>query len=349
MAAQAPVVGVVGAVPVVRSAARDTAELSRFPVPVRLVGMTNDVKPKTVFVAGGSGTIGVPLVRALVAAGHKVVATTLSPDKRELLWDLGATPVLVDALDAGALEHAVRAAAPTHVIHQLTALPKSAPRSAIDLEPTNRLRHEGTRNLLRAAIAAGASRFIGGSFALIGAALKLVPPDAFTARARDAVQSMESQILDATRDGSIEGIVLRYGLFYGPGNPATDDMIARVRRRRLPRVRHDRGQLPYIHLDDAVTATVAALDRGVPGGVYDIVDDQPASFSEMVEVMAEIANAPRPFTVPGWLPRLVAPYMAKLLALQLPLSNAAAKRELGWSPRFPSYREGLRQTISSAA
>jgi nucleoside-diphosphate-sugar epimerase len=126
-------------------------------------------------------------------------------------------------------------------------------------------------------------------------------------------------------------------------------MIARVRRRRLPRVRHDRGQLPYIHLDDAVTATVAALDRGVPGSVYDIVDDQPASFSEMVEVMAEIADAPRPFTVPAWLPRLVAPYMAKLLALRLPLSNAAAKRDLGWVPQFPSYREGLRQTMRSAA
>jgi nucleoside-diphosphate-sugar epimerase len=311
--------------------------------------MTRERERTTVFVAGGSGTIGVPLVRALVEAGHRVFATTQSPDKRERLWDLGATPVVVDALDPVALEQAVQAAAPTHVIHQLTALPKTAPRSAIDLEPTNRLRDEGTRNLLRAAIAAGASRFIGGSFALIGAALKLAPADEPTRRARDAVQSMESQILDATRDGSIEGIVLRYGLFYGPGNPATDDMIARVRRRRLPRVRHDRGQLPYIHLDDAVTATVAALDRGVPGSVYDIVDDQPASFSEMVEVMAEIADAPRPFTVPAWLPRLVAPYMAKLLALRLPLSNAAAKRDLGWVPQFPSYREGLRQTMRSAA
>jgi nucleoside-diphosphate-sugar epimerase len=310
--------------------------------------MTNDLRPHTVFVAGGSGTIGVPLVRALVTAGHKVFATTRSAEKRELLWDLGATPVVVDALDATALDRADRAAAPPHVIHQLTALPKTAPRSAADLEPTNRLRDEGTRNLLRAAIGAGARRFIGGSFALIGAALKLEPPDAATRRARDAVQSMESQIRDAARAGSIEGIVLRYGLFYGPGNPSTDDMLARVRRRRLPRVRHDRGQLPYIHLDDAVTATVAALDHGVSGGVYDIVDERPASFSEMVEVMAELAHAPRPFTVPAWLPRLVAPYMAKLLALQLPLSNLPAKRDLGWAPRFPTYREGLRQTINAA-
>jgi 2-alkyl-3-oxoalkanoate reductase len=302
-----------------------------------------------VFVAGGSGTIGLPLVRALVLAGHKVFATTRTPQKQELLWDLGATPVLVDALDANALHRVVREAAPSHVIHQLTALPKTAPRSAKDLEATNRLRDEGTRHLLDAAIAAGARRMVGGSFALIGAALQTELPDPDVRRAHDAVQSMESQILDAARQGTIEGVVLRYGLFYGPGNPATDEMIARVRKRRLPRVRDDRGQLPYIHLDDAVSATVAALDRGLSGSVYHIVDDRPASFSEMVQVMAEIAHAPRPFTVPRWLPRLVAPYMARLLALRMPLSNAEAKRDLGWSPRFPSYREGLRQTIGAAA
>ncbi|HET7695224.1 MAG TPA: NAD-dependent epimerase/dehydratase family protein [Vicinamibacterales bacterium] len=304
---------------------------------------------RTVFVAGGSGTIGVPLVRALVGAGHKVFATTRSASKQALLWDLGATPVVVDALNAAALERAVRAARPTHVIHQLTALPKTAPKSAADLEPTNRLRDEGTRNLLRAAVAAGARRFIGGSFALIGAGVMPEAPQAGLDRAREAIQSMESQILGAARDGTIEGIVLRYGLFYGPGNPATDDMLDRVRRRRLPRVRGDAGKLPYIHLDDAVSATVAAIDHGASGSVYDIVDDRPASFSEMVDVMAELAHAPRPFTVPAWLPRLVAPYMARLLALQAPLSNAAAKQDLQWTPRFPSYREGLRQTIRLAA
>jgi nucleoside-diphosphate-sugar epimerase len=245
------------------------------------------------------------------------------------------------------VDRAVRAAAPTHLIHQLTALPKTQ-KNVPDLEPTNRLRHEGTRHLLRAAIAAGAERFIGGSFALIGA-LTTEPPDGALARARDAVRSMESQIQDAARAGAIEGIVLRYGLFYGPGNPATDDMLDRVRRRRLPLVRGDRGRLPYIHLDDAVSATVAALDCGVSGQAYDIVDDQPASFSEMVDVMAELAQAPRPFTVPAWLPRLIAPTMARMLAMQVPLSNAPARRDLDWTPRFPSYREGLRQTIRAAA
>lgn len=303
---------------------------------------------KTIFVAGGSGTIGVPLVRALVAAGHRVVATTRSSDKQALIRGLGATPVVVDALDASALEQAVRSAAPTHVIHQLTSLPKAGPRRARDLEPTNRLREEGTRNLLRASIAAGARRIIVGSFAPIGA----VPREAWDAEARgaaDAVQSMEEQVLDAARRGTIESVVLRYGLFYGPGNPGTDEMIALVRKRRLPRVRHDTGLLPYIHMDDAVAATVASVDRGSSGGVYDIVDDHPASFSEMIGDMAEIVGAPKPFAVPAWTIRLMAPYMARVLLARVPLSNARARKDLGWAPAWPSYREGLRQAVERAA
>jgi nucleoside-diphosphate-sugar epimerase len=297
----------------------------------------------TVVVAGGSGTIGIPLVRALVEAGHRVAATTRSPEKQSLIRSLGATPVLVDALDATALDTAVRSVAPTHVIHELTALPKAGVKRASDLEPTNRLRDEGTRNLLRAAIAARAKRIIVGSFAMLGA--QQGATDGESRRAADAVKSMESQVLDAARRGDIEAVVLRYGLFYGPGNPSTDEMIALVRKRRLPRIRGDQGQLPYIHLHDAVAATVAALERGASGGVYEIVDDHPSSFSEMIEGMADIVGAPRPFTVPAWLPRLFAPYMARLLAIRLPLSNARARRDLGWTPQFPSYREGLRQTI----
>jgi nucleoside-diphosphate-sugar epimerase len=302
-----------------------------------------------VFVAGGTGTIGVPLVRALVARNHRVFATTRSRDKESMIRALGATPVVVDALDAAALAKAVRDAAPSHVVHQLTALPKTGPRRASDLEPTNRLRDEGTRHLLEAAIAARAQRIVIGSFALIGAAGTIENPDPQIDRAADAVRSMESQAVDAARRGDIEAIVLRYGLFYGPGNPATDELIALVRRRWLPRVRNDRGQLPYIHLDDAVAATIAALARGRSGGVYDIVDDRPASFSEIVTELAVVARARPPLTVSPWLVRLAAPYMARIFSLQLPLSNAAARRELGWAPRFPSYREGLRQTIGQAA
>lgn len=303
----------------------------------------------TVFVAGGSGTIGVPLVRALVAAGYRVFATTRSDEKQAVIRGLGAVPVVVDALDAAAMEGAVRAAAPTHVIHQLTALPRTGVRRESDLEPTNRLREEGTRNLLRAAIAAGARRFVGGSFALLSAAAGGSAVDSKMSRAAAAVRSLESQILDAARRGDIEGIVLRYGLFYGPGNPATQEMIALVRRRRLPTVRDDRGLLPYIHLDDAVSATVAALARGSSGRAYDVVDDHPSSFSAMVAEMAQIVGAPRPFAVPAWLPRLMSPFMARMIMTELPLSNEQARRDLGWAPRFPSYREGLRQAIERAA
>jgi 2-alkyl-3-oxoalkanoate reductase len=255
----------------------------------------------------------------------------------------------VDALDAEALERAVRSAAPTHVVHQLTALPKAGPRRAADLDATNRLREEGTRNLLRAAVAAGARRIVCGSFALMGAAPSSRPVRAAIAPAVRAVHSMEGQILDAAGRGEIEGVVLRYGMFYGPGTASTDEMIALVRRRRLPMVGGDRARLPFVHLDDAVAATVAALDRGRSGGVYDIVDDHPASFSEMVADLAAMAGAPRPFTVPRWLLRLAAPYFAQVLSMDVPVSNADARRDLGWAPRFPSYREGLRRMIEGVS
>ena len=302
-----------------------------------------------VFVAGGSGAIGVPLIRLLVAAGHHVTASTRTPANAQLLQDLGATPVVVDALDADALRRALVAARPTHVVHQLTALPKGGPRSARDLVATNRLRIEGTRNLLAAAVAAGARRIVGGSFALMGASSSTSGVPEEVRPAADAVRSMESQILDANRSGAIEGVVLRYGLFYGPAAGSTVEMIAMAKRRMLPAVRGDRSLLPCIHVDDAASATVAALERAPSGAFYDIVDDQPVSFSEIVRALADASGAPRPLAVPAWLPRLVAPYMARMIALRLPLSNAAARDGMGWRPAFPTIREGLRQTLQRAA
>jgi nucleoside-diphosphate-sugar epimerase len=156
---------------------------------------------------------------------------------------------------------------------------------------------------------------------------------------------MESQILEASRRGHVEGVVLRYGLFYGPGNPMTERMVKLVRRRLLPVVRDDRGQLPVIHLADAVSATLAALDRAPAGSAYDIVDDRPVSMSEMVRELAARAGAPPPIAVPGWVPRLLSPYMARLLSVRLPLSNARARDELGWAPAYPTWREGLAQML----
>jgi nucleoside-diphosphate-sugar epimerase len=298
-----------------------------------------------VFVAGGSGTIGIPLVRALVASGHEVTALTRSAQKQSHLRELGAIPSLADALDREALVAAVAAARPTHVIHQLTALPKEGARGSRDLEATNRLRIDGTRNLLEAATRAGARRFIVGSFALLSPR----PGREFHDAAAEAVRSMESQVLDATAKGAIEGVILRYGLFYGIETPSTWKLINMVQKRRLPVVRGDAGQLPVIHLDDAVTATLAALDRARAGNAYDIVDDQAVSMSEIAKTIAEYAGAPQPFRVPAWLPRLVAPYMARLTSMRMPLSNAKAKAELGWRLRYPTIRDGLAEMFSRAA
>jgi 2-alkyl-3-oxoalkanoate reductase len=299
-----------------------------------------------VFVAGGSGAIGLPLVRALVGAGHEVTALTRSGNRQAQLREIGASVAIADALNRDALVAAVRAAGPTHVIHELTALPKDAPRRSADLEPTNRLRIEGTANLLAAAIGAGVHRLIVGSFA------PLAPHDG-SSRSSDgvaaAIQSMEEQVLEATRSGSIEGVILRYGLFYGWDAPSTKAMVDLVRKRWLPVVRGDEGLLPVIHLDDAVSATVRALDAGRAGAVYDIVDDRPVSMTAIVEALAEYSGSPRPRHVPAWLPRLLAPYMARVMSVRMPLSNARARAELGWSPKYPTMHEGLAEMFRRAA
>jgi nucleoside-diphosphate-sugar epimerase len=300
-----------------------------------------------VFVAGASGTIGMPLVRALVAAGHRVTALTRSPEKQAALRSVGATPAVADALDADALMRAVGGAQPDVVIHQLTNLPKSGIRSARDLESTNRLRIEGTRNLIEAAVAAHARRIVGASFVL---GLAARPDDhGRVEEGAAAINSMESQIVEASRQGRIEGIVLRYGMWYGPATPTTQQMVAMARRRLLPTVRGDRSLLPVLHLDDAVSAAVAALDRGRPGTIYDIVDDEPVSMTDIVRELAARTGAPRPFVVPSWIPRLLSPYMARITSVRLPLSNAKAKAELGWRPAYPTMRDGLAKTVSSAA
>lgn len=301
-----------------------------------------------VFVAGGSGTIGVPLVRALVAAGHQVTALTRSASRQGDLRAQGASVAVADALDREALIAAVQAARPTHIIHQLTALPKNGPRRSSDLEATNRLRIDGTRNLLDAAIRAGARRFVAGSFALL-APRGPVPTASGENAGAAAVRSMESQVLDATARGAIEGVILRYGMFYGIDTPSTVAMIEMVRKRRLPVVRGDAGQLPVIHVDDAVSATIRALDVAPAGGAYDIVDDRAVSLTEIVEAIAEYTGSAAPRRVPAWLPRLLSPYLARITSMRMPLSNAKATAELGWRPRYPTMRDGLARMFQEAA
>jgi nucleoside-diphosphate-sugar epimerase len=233
------------------------------------------------------------------------------------------------------------------VIHQLTALPKSGPRRPGDVEATNRLRIDGTRNLLEATILAGARRFIAGSFALL-APRETLPAQSGNAAAV-AVESMEKQVLEATAHGSIDGVILRYGMFYSLETPSTIAMINMIRKRRLPVVRNDASQLPIIHVEDAVSATLLALDIAPAGSIYDIVDDRSVRFSEIVETIAEFTNSAKPFKVPVWLPRLISPYMARMISIRLPLSNTKAKTELGWQLKYKTMREGLAHMFHKAA
>jgi 2-alkyl-3-oxoalkanoate reductase len=305
-----------------------------------------------VFVAGASGAIGRPLLPRLVAAGHEVTGTTRSERSAEAIQAAGASAAIVDALDADALREAVERAAPEVVVHELTALPERFnPRQRDLYDATNRIRREGTRNLLDAARAAGARRFVCQSIAFAyapavepevmdeEAPLNLEAPPPFSEGMR-VIAEMERAVLDA----ELEGLVLRYGWFYGPGTYYGDggSMAADVRKRRFPVVGSGAGLFSFIHIDDAAEATVAAIERGAPG-VYNVVDDEPAALRDWVPAYAEAIGAPPPRRVPVWLARLVAGKMASSMNVQPGASNAKARRELGWEPRWSSWREGFRE------
>jgi 2-alkyl-3-oxoalkanoate reductase len=306
-----------------------------------------------VFVAGASGAVGRPLVPLLVAAGHEVTGTTRLAERAEVLRGAGATPAVVDALDAEALRGAVERAAPEVVVHELTELPdRFNPRRRDLYDATNRVRREGTRNLLDAARASGARRFLCQSIAFAyapgarpevkdeDAPLSLDAPAPFGEGVR-AVDEMERAVLGAE---GLDGLVLRYGWFYGPGTYYADDgsMTADVRRRRFPIVGSGAGLFSFVHVDDAAAATVAAVERGAPG-VYNVVDDEPAAVRDWVPAFAEAIEAPPPRRVPVWLARLVAGKMAESVEVQAGASNAKARRELGWEPRWASWRQGFRE------
>jgi 2-alkyl-3-oxoalkanoate reductase len=304
-----------------------------------------------VFVAGASGAIGRPLVRQLLAAGHEVTGMTRREENAEAIRAAGAKAVVCDVFDAAGLENAVRAAAPEVVIHELTALPpRLDPKSSDALAPTNRLRSEGTRNLIAAAKLAGASRLIAQSVAFFyvpeGDWVKSEDAPAFGeapgpfGEAGRALTDLERQVTGAE---GLEGVVLRYGWFYGPGTSydregsQTEDF----HKRRMPIVGKGAGTFSFVQVEDAASATVAAVERGEPG-VYNVVDDEPAAMSEWVPVFAGVVGAKKPRRVSVWLARLVAGSAAVGMAMELRgASNAKAKRELGWQPRYPSWRQGF--------
>jgi nucleoside-diphosphate-sugar epimerase len=305
-----------------------------------------------VLVAGATGALGKQLVPQLVAAGHEVVGMTRSESKVDAVRKLGATPVVADALDAEQVARAVAQAEPEVIVHQLTAL------SSIDLrhfersfETTNRLRTEGTDHLLSAGRAVGVRRFVaqsfaGWPFAREGGPVKteddpLDPAPADGMRGTlDAIRYLEEAVTGA---GWTEGIVLRYGGFYGPGTSLErgSEMIEQIRRRRFPVVGDGAGVWSFIHIADAAEATVAAVERGRPG-IYNIVDDEPAPVAEWLPAVADAVGAKPPMHVPRLVGRLLA---GKELAVMMTevrgASNAKAKRELGWRPRHSSWREGF--------
>jgi nucleoside-diphosphate-sugar epimerase len=304
-----------------------------------------------VFLAGATGVIGSRLLPRLLVEGHEVTAMTRSPERGERLTAAGAVAVIADALDEQAVRAAVGRARPQAVIHQLTALPKRIDPRRIerDFALNDRLRDEGTRILASAAGEVGAERLIAQSIAFMyepgapGAIhdeddpLLGEPPPSF-ARSAAAVKALERTVLAAG------GTVLRYGYFYGPGTSiATRGSLGEeVAKRRLPVVGGGHGVWSFVHVDDAVSATAAALTRGETGA-YNVVDDEPAPVREWVPALARALGAKRPRNVPAWLARpLAGEYGVYTMTRAQGASNARAKAQLGWTPRFANWRDGFR-------
>jgi nucleoside-diphosphate-sugar epimerase len=303
-----------------------------------------------VLVAGATGALGRQLVPKLAARGHEVFGMTRSESKRDLIRGLGATPVVADALDPDAVAKAVAESDPEVIVHQLTALSSSIDMRHFDrdLELTNRLRTEGTDQLLAAGRAIGVKRFVaqsfaGWPFARSGGPVKSeddpldpAPPDGMR-RALEAIRHLETAVIGAEWT---TGIVLRYGGFYGPGTSIAPEgeHLELIRKRRFPVVGDGGGVWSFIHIEDAADATVAAVEHG-SRGIYNVVDDEPAQVAEWLPAIAKSVGAKPPRRVPRWLGRLLAGEVATVMMTEVRgASNAKAKRELGWRPAHPSWR-----------
>jgi nucleoside-diphosphate-sugar epimerase len=316
--------------------------------------MTRKEPTVRIFVAGASGAVGQRLVPQLVARGHEVIGTTRTSAKQDLLRSLGARPVVADALDADAVAAAVAQAEPEVIVHQLTALSGAQDLRHPDrvFALTNRLRTEGTDHLLAAGRAVGARRFVaqsyaGWPFARTGGPIKSEddpldpqPPEELR-ETLAAIRHVERAV--TTIDWG-EGVVLRYGAFYGPGTSLSSDphaeMVEPIRKRQFPVVGDGGGLWSFIHIDDAAAATVAAVEHGTTG-IYQVVDDDPAPVREWLPALARTVGAKPPRRLPRWLGRLVAGQAVTVMMTEVRgASNAKAKRELGWRPRYASWRQG---------
>jgi nucleoside-diphosphate-sugar epimerase len=306
-----------------------------------------------ILVAGATGALGRQLVPRLVARGHDVVGMTRSASKREAVRNLGATPVVADALDPEDVARAVAESRPDVIVHQLTALAGSVDIRHFDRDfaMTNRLRTEGTDHLLAAGRAVGTRRFVvqsfaGWPFARSGGPVKTEddPLDPAPAegmrRTLEAIRHLEDAVTSA---GWTEGVVLRYGGFYGPGTSLGPDgeHVGQIRKRKFPVVGSGAGVWSFIHIEDAAEATVAAVEHG-RRGIYNIVDDEPAPVADWLPAVADALGAKPPRRVPRWLGRLLAGDAATIMMTEVRgASNAKAKRELGWQPSHPTWRDGF--------
>lgn len=299
-----------------------------------------------VLVAGASGALGVPLVRQLVEADHDVIGITRSHGGADRITQAGGSTVIADIMDRDVLLRAVEAMTFDAVFHEATALTKPPARHA-DMTQTNMLRIRGTAHLIAAAQSTGARRFLTQSI-VFGYGYRdhgttmLSEDSPFGVLAGDAfdphIEAMVSTEHQAMHIEGIDGISLRYGLLYGAD---IDNMAAMLRRRAIPVVRGG-GEIPFIHHEDAAAATVAALQHGRAGTAYNIVDDTPATFRQLVTGIAEAQEASRPIVVPQWVLAMVAPYGRALFAgVSMRVSNDRAKTELSWSPKYASIFDGI--------
>ena len=306
-----------------------------------------------VFVAGASGALGRRLVPQLIDAGHDVVGTHNSPERAELVRTLGAKPVTLDLLDAGAVRTAVLESEPDAIVHEATALADAVWGRNFDkvFAGTNALRTKGTDALLAAASDAGVRRFVAQSFASYryvreGGPVKTEDDPLDSDPPGNALQSWAAMDYLDKAVTVFGGIVLRYGVFYGAPN---DGLIEPVRKRQYPVVGNGDGITSWIHLDDAAAATVLALEHDGPA-IYNVVDDEPAPVREWLPVLAQALDARPPRRFPSWLARLFAGEAAVVMGTDARgASNAKAKRELGWTPRYPSWRRGFPGAYSALA
>jgi nucleoside-diphosphate-sugar epimerase len=305
-----------------------------------------------VFVAGATGAIGRQLVPRLVAAGHEVHGMTRSESKQELLFELGAVPVVADALDRDQVAEAVATARPDVIVHQLTALTGVERYTERAAEPTNRLRTEGTDHLLAAGQAVGVRRFVAqgvaayGAYGRSGGPVKSEEDPLEVAPVRQmretlaALRHLEESVLGARWT---EGIVLRYGAFYGPGTSLAsgEEQFELVRKRKFPLVGDGAGVWSFIHVADAAEATLAAVEHG-SHGVYNVVDDDPAPVAEWLPALAQTLGAKQPMRMPRFVARLFAGEPGVVMMTEIRgASNEKAKRELRWRPAHPSWRQGF--------